>query len=368
MSLERTFFSQEIPRESNIETEKSKEEILAEKLSTHLKSESFLNKITEIPEEFRGKVIGWIIDYFILLPDGQNIGSFEDKVKEFVLKKIEDENDYDINSDEIRENILISQLIEKFGFTGKLNEEDIRKIFDYVVDNYIINGYYFHAFNGVFEEPIKEKGLVPDERLWDTKELDRISEIGNKYGVNLLGWYGINSVGNLFLDGHTQNLFRYANASPEWFAQFVSEGFHVGIDSGGKNAFYERDYDQAKINVETACNNMGVTPDEKLEIMSLFEKYWNILAGKNSNPKLAMIKSSVINGNDYDKLKNFFNYDRFKEILNEFGENVTIEKLISFLMKSNEGNDMRLQETISPKDFVIVDLPDYKEVFPKNKK
>ncbi len=326
--------------------EKSKEQVFGEQISAYLESPHFLNFLHELPDEYREKALGIVIEYFIINTDGNNVETFQERIKGIHFDRLHPEDEDSLQS------AIYMSVVERLGFKEPLNKLDEKVVFDYFVENYIKNGYFFHGFNGTFEDVIREKGLTPDERLWDTEDLKAITEIGTKHGKPmLLGWHSINSEGKIFFDAHTKNMYRYAVASPEWFAHFVAEGNHVEPTGDNKKVFYTRNYDKARANVVQTCRDMALDPEEESRVMAFFEKYWKLLAQEKSKPKLALIKRTAIE--PIDKLNDFYTYENFKT----FGFDNVLKGLLRW-----EDSDQSIQEAITPENIVIVDLPEYKAV------
>lgn len=269
-------------------------------------------------------------------------------------------------------------IVESIG--NKLRVEDInsaeskRAIYDYFVKNYVHNGFYFHGFSGVFEEAISQNGLSNTERIWSHAELEEVSNIGAKGGNSkLLGWASINSQGKTFVSANPHVIYRYSVASPEWFAQFTAEGFHVPVENNRKKAFYYRDYELARQNILAVCDQMmdssqedidaklaypNITSEEREKVISLFDKYWPILAGPQSKPMLALIKKSSIEPRAYHDL------DTVCQSLRETIEAVDLAFLVDILSE-NMSVDMRIENPVSKTDIILSELPEYASIHPQ---
>ena len=62
-------------------------------------------------------------------------------------------------------------------------------------------------------------------------------------------------------------------------------------DKCKNNAYSLRDHDAARDNITTYMNDHGFTPEEKIEVMAFFEKYWNKYAKKE--PVIAVIPQDI---------------------------------------------------------------------------
>ena len=211
-------------------------------------------------------------------------------------------------------------------------------------------------------------------RFWNWEELNHIKAICSKAGhAGVLGWADLNSQGKISIADNTDNLYRYSLASPEWFAQFVSDGFHIPANKPyDKKAFYKRDYSSARKNIELLCEKMmssseidilnkkaypNITLEEKNEILNFFEKYWKIFANEKSIPKCALIKRFSINRTN--EIKTYKEYCKLAQDLNF--DDYSLERAIDFLISSKE-HDTQLETNIDFKNILLINLPEYNKI------
>lgn len=358
------------PNLSNIDLNEKQQandfESRGSKITNCLKSKSTLEALHDFQDEDRGKVIGLIIEYFTLFSDGFCIEDFVNALK-----------NTNIGDNRSVSRIFTDSLIKKLGFDRNLTLDEQKIIYDMYVRNAFINGFYYHGFNGVFEKSIRSEGLSTENRQWNWDELKAIVEIAKKRGLAmLLGWGLINSEKQIAYASTPRDSYRYAVASPEWFAQFVSEGFHVVNDPKKKEAYYRNDYKTAKQNIITLCEEWqssreedvvigkaypNITDKERKQIMEFFEKYWHLFRGKDYKPMLALIKRAAI---DIDPPHNF--EENMELIGQSQKKDVDIYELISFLRFGNQMNvDAKTTVRILPENIDFVELPYYQQVFPE---
>jgi len=370
----------ENPKGPLVETDKKD---FAENISERLNSESFREYMVQFPIKKRNDVIGLALEYNILHPDGFDFDEF----METLLREVKEVNNFEGRGakEEITSQIFIDSVAKKMNISKPFSEDGEKAIFDYLVDKMYTNGYVYHAFNGCFESSIRANGLDHTVVPWDIYELEEITEIGKRHGIPmLLGWHDLNSKGKVFFDEHPYNLYRYSVTSPEWFAQFTAEGFHIDANGNRKSAFYRRDYEAAKSNVVDACRKMksskaedvesgraypNITAEEEEKILTFFDKYWKTFCGPNSNPKVAIIKKFAL-----EELRDDYTFARQKEKQLQFHNrynkdkpfNHSFQKLVStFLYNINFGNDLKTDKVISPDLLHIIDLPEYRHVHPE---
>ena len=343
----------------------------AERMSVLLNSPTTLNKIREFPEKIRGKVIGGIIEYLILFPETTDIESYLDKLQ--TISELEENPRGDLEFKGKKVQHIINQVKENLGIEESDPTAD-EKIYQYLVEKFFKEGYLFHSFNGSFEESVRENGLDLHKRDWDWQKLERIREICTPVGEpRILGWGDLNCQGKISITDKTDFVYRYGVASPEWFAQFTSEGFHIpNSEPYDKKAYYKKDYEAAKKNILLLCEKLmsrseediknrkaypNITPEEKIEILNFFEEHWKIFANEKSSPKCALIKRSALQKD----IPPFETYEEYTK--NPFAKDPTLKQAVAFLFSSFD-HDKQHTKNISPEDISIIDLPEYTEVHP----
>jgi hypothetical protein len=255
--------------------------------------------------------------------------------------------------------ISVDQAVKDLELTETDSLYAKKLLYDYLVEEGLKSKFLLHAFNGAFEESIKQYGLDPSIRLFDQGDLDAVQT------GTLLGWqqYSKEKVYLLGVTPDTMNspVYRYAVSSPEWFAQFCQGGSRMVKDSRFDNeAFMRRDYEASKRNLETYLSDQssGVNEEERVRIRELFEKYWNMFASPEATPKLAIVNASAIK----DDLRNI-PYERLLELgRTEYpdGREIPIDVLaaetVELLLREQ---DFSIDHAILPKDIVVVDLPSF---------
>lgn len=333
-----------------------------------MNSEKFLGRLHECPdEESRAKLIGLAVEYCVLHPDCAGFDTFI---------SVPDLHNLPIKQ---RAALLVRSIAHKLDIA----EADIPSadflIFSYFKENVVKKGYFYHGFNGNFEDEIVKQGLRTKNRLWEWEELYEIAAIGKRAGVGmLLGWLDLNCENRVSCAATTGNLYRYSVASPEWFAQFVSEGFHIPNQKNKKGAFYRRDYQTARQNIEELCERLSsrneddiragkaypnITSEEKDKLLDFFEKYWKIFTGERSLPRAALISRLALQ----EDVLPFETLDDYKTFLKDAKLPADIESIIeSCLLLDDGNNDIQVGHDISPENLRIIELPAYEKVNPKS--
>lgn len=329
-------------------------EKLDDRLEFCLKKEN-LENLKEIPENQRGKIIGRSLEYSLIFPNDKNW-----QLTDLLYKDHKDKVD-----------VYIQKTAEFLNISDYEGEKAQQQILEYLFQKFVREGNYYHAFNGSFLKDIKEKGLSTKERFWDIEKIKNIHSILEKAGYKMsFGWFNLNSIDKLSVSDNCDNIYDHAIASPEWFAQFVAEGWHIPDKKPyDKEAYYKGDYQAAKRNLNMFLDRLMSRSEEKIKkglaypnisreerdkILEFFDEYWVKFQGE-TKPQVAVIKKSVINKEiknlDVDK---YFSDDNW----------LWLEK-IEFLLES-ENIDQQIDQDIKAEDFQVFELPEYNEVYPES--
>jgi hypothetical protein len=267
---------------------------------------------------------------------------------------------------ELSKDVTIDQAVKDLELVETESPHAKKLIYDYLVQECLKSRFLFHAFNGVFMESINQYGLDPTTRLFDQGELDAVRTITDtKSRDTLLGWQE-QSKGKVYLLGVTPDtlnspIYRYGVSSPEWFAQFCQGGSRLSKDDRfDSEAFMRKDYEASKRNIETYLSNQSSEIDEaeRTRIRDLFEKYWNIFAGPEATPKLAIVNALAVKDNlrdiPYERLVEL-GHDRYPDG-REIPIDVLARQTIELMLREQ---DFSVDHTISPKDIVVIDLPGF---------
>ncbi len=359
---------------AKVEREQNERAPLEERISRELRKAETIEQINAFPEDIRNLMVGEIVEYCILMQDSHNIDvpGYMNRLQAIgpLPKQFGSSMDYK----KAKLTMLIQMVTEKLALQELESNESKEKIYSYFANNFIKNGYLFHSFNGAFEENIRSEGLDPNKRIWDQEELDDISGICAKAGEpRVLGWENLNSRGQVSLSDNVKNLYNYGLASPEWFAQFVSEGFHIPIEEPyDKKAYYKQDYKAARRNIELLCERISsrdegdikarkaypnITETEKEKILAFFERHWKMLVTENSQPKCALIKRSAL-GLDRSTADTYAEYSKLG-LPN--GTNDQFVQSIGLMLLSSH-NDLQLDKSIPLEEIKIVSLPEYNSI------
>ena len=207
-------------------------------------------------------------------------------------------------TDEGEQIIFLKQKIaDKIGIQHSEIDSRIEDIIRYAFDNFVKNGYVFHAGNSKAIEHNMKYGLSPSETVSDERiELMHIASIYSKYGNdNPLGWGTLdikNNKNGWFYDGSPQNMLYYAD-SPEWFRQFCGENHCYAwglVPEENRHGYQNRDYDTCLLTISKLIEKYNMSEEDRKEILDFFNKCWSIFG--DTEPCLAFVPISSLETNE----------------------------------------------------------------------
>lgn len=216
------------------------------------------------------------------------------------------------------------RIADKIGISYNEIDNRIEDIIRYAFENFVKNGYVFHAGNSCAIKNNMKYGLrVPESSQEDKMELMHIASIYSKYGNdNPLGWGTLdikNKKNGWFYDSSPHNMLYYAD-SPEWFGQFCGGNLCYGwglVPEENRHGYENRDYDACFLTITKLIEKYNMDENDRKEILDFFNKCWNKFG--NTDPYLAFVPiSSLRAGDDIDRMKDFY-----------FGEDYIFEDILN---------------------------------------
>ena len=320
-------------------------QIISECLNNRLIQHYFMKKknMTYDEKKLQEKNFSRMIGYCILFKESEGIEeymSLTDEKQQIQFLKLR-----------IADKIVISH-----------NEIDnrIEDIIRYAFENFVKNGYVFHAGNSSSIENDMKYGLSVSQSSQENKlELMHIASIYRKYGNdNPLGW-GILDIKNerngWFYDSNPHNMLYYAN-SPEWFGQFCGGNhcYSFGlVPEENRHGYANRDYDACFLTITKLIEKYNMDESDKKEILDFFNKCWDKFG--NTDPYLAFVPiSSLRDDNNIDELKSFY-FPSLNENTSYFREDFIFEDILEGGCKYMR-NDVCCNKVVNPEVLSCVNL------------
>ena len=280
-----------------------------EKLSEFFGNKEFLTQFESCNDEEKGRIVMHLINCYVLFNDDDEV---EERFNECfsIITQTKKSGEMQIDSYDFGHkmaNFFINSVVEKLGIS-KQDPNYERTVFDYFDNHININGYGFHAYNGVYDESIKTKGLQADRESSGTVEKAKKlkEEVFSHYRGSDPFLYYLNDekngkVRNIFYDLTPRNVYSYGVHSPEWFTIFT-DAF-----KRRENSFINRDIEGAHADIDAWCNNRDVPEEDRQKILEFFNENWEKFAKPNLRPKVALIPRR-----DLRSTEGRSSYDSFK--------------------------------------------------------
>lgn len=176
-------------------------------------------------------------------------------------------------------NLGISKIIGKF-LALKLNivdrEDPVekRKILEYVYNRYIVEGYFFHGFSGVYKEQIKRYGFVPEEYQHSYSKFIEVDKIFSKHRIESVMEKNFHAKYVTFTDNFMMGCFYGVNA-PMYFYKLLGGG--IKDKDNQANAYFNNDYLGCFNNLNRLIKKAGLNATEKntlLRFVLMSGKYY----------------------------------------------------------------------------------------------
>ncbi len=331
-----------------LRAQESPRETLGDLLTTLMNNPQLLEAIRGFDHRVRNILLGLTLDYGIVMRGLDDLPQFLMDLK-------------GMTTDNRNHHLCSLPLHQRYGLLGKAigrilnidasDPSSDPEILAFCQQRYVQEGYYFHGFSGSFEERILLQGLDPEQRPWSKEQREGMIKFFKEKDLPLIFCCaGIDDDKCIFLSDDPSVIFRYANASPEWFAQFCGEGY--GID---QQAYARKDYQACMRNLVVLLKPFvdagKLTNAEATHILQFLYHQWMTLveSPERSHPKVALVKRSSIK----------------RDAVVVPGSVRSLDSKMAGLMHGAREVNLRVEGVIPPQDMIMVTLPSYEELYPK---
>ena len=290
-----------------------------------------------------------IVKYAIIINDEKLFEKYLEKLMR-LFKKVDAHNEIKLGISKL----IVKTLCFKLKITDLEDNHNKKIIINYIYNNYVVNGYFYHSFPSCFINEVKEKGLDPINYYHSLEEIKNINRILEKYKIYNTFSKELENKENISI---TDSIFMasfYAYNSPLYLRDLCTNAFKGSNKKYIRDAYFFKDYKICKNNLETLIRKNEMNQKEKQIIMNFFDKEWKDLKIGDSYPAIAFIKRRDINKN------NLSNYD---DILSNL-LNVDIYTSVSKIL-STRFNEEKIFETVDANLISFQKLPDIKNCYKK---
>lgn len=179
-----------------------------------------------------------------------------------------------------------------------LNDKDL---FDYIFNNFILNGFVFCKGN-INEQVINEEEL---------KDIFLLINIFKKYDpmINPIGIHTsdliLNKSGRKF-DGSPRNMFEQFN--PLWFSQFSGMNYcysNLNLSISDRKGYMFKDKEKSLKCITRLIEDLNMNKNDKELVISIFNKYWDKYYSYDQS--ISLIPTyNIYDEDDFKELYNFY--------------------------------------------------------------
>lgn len=284
------------------------------------------------------KIINFIAQYVIIHKGSYDIENIYSALKSTNINEISDSE-----IEQLFNKLIVSSISKKFNLKDVNSLESKKFIFNYIYSNFIDNGFCFQGINGIYESSVLKNGLTTRFSNNNNVDLKMVDEIFKKHGLDKLFYSKLDEIKEApyyYLTDDMGLAFHYSYHNPEYFVYLVAIGNNMPDHEYDRKAYYMRDYESCKNNLNKLCRNYKLENDEIQIVMDCFNKLWQQNVGNLENNSIVMVQRSLINRNKV-QLDNI-----------DFNETNIID-IVSQLRKSNYLIDKHYDDISSNKIDVI---------------
>lgn len=254
----------------------------------------------------------------------------------------------DINS--AINNLVLNTCVLKLGIDNKESHNNKVRILSYIYDRYIVNGYLFHGFSGIYKKDIMNNGFVPERYhniYTDFIEVDKIfrnHDVENIMGKN----FGVYN--SFFTDSFAMACFYGAN-SPMYFYHLLCDNILLD-DETNKTAYFNNDYYGCFDNLNKTMRKVKLNSAEKKKVMRVCLDEWKLLEKSEANINILLVKRKLFGINKIDSINDLLNSDRDFNL---------VDNVFKILCSSND--KVMTNQNILRNDIEFIEIPNYKVLF-----
>ena len=254
----------------------------------------------------------------------------------------------DINS--AINNLVLNACVLKLGIDNRESHNNKVRILSYIYDRYIVNGYLFHGFSGIYKKDIMNNGFAPERYhniYTDFIEVDKIfrnHDVENIMGKN----FGVYN--SFFTDSFTMACFYGAN-SPMYFYHLLCDNILLD-DEANKTAYFNNDYHGCFDNLNKTMRKVKLNSTEKKKIMRVCLDEWKLLEKSEANINILLVKRKLFGINKIDSIDDLLNSDRDFDL---------VDNVFKILCSSND--KVMTNQNILRNDIEFIEIPNYKVLF-----
>ena len=199
--------------------------------------------------------------------------------------------------------LICYMTIKLLNIRGIEEPENKRKIIEHVYNRYIVNGYYLHGFNTVYENSIKEYGFVSEVYINYYSQFNDVKKILERYNMeNLLDKdFSVNKT--FFTDDFIMGC-QYSAMSPGFFSNMLFNEVFEDVDV---NSYLMLDYDKSISYLKKFMINHSFSKNDMNYILYIVEKEWKLLYRVKKKISLLLVQRALIDNFINCNIEEYYN-------------------------------------------------------------
>lgn len=248
---------------------------------------------------------------------------------------------------------LLGEMVRyELGIPDLIKYEHKKVVLEYIYQRYIVNGYCFHSFPSVFKETVESNGIDFKNYQYPVKKMKQIAYIfENHYYKNFITKNLEEKKLSFSITDSPLMAYYYALSAPSYFSDMTATSDYMDDETYDRFAYYRRDYEACKRNLETIGKHIGLSNREQEIVEDAFIEQWNTLKISKSTPCIAFIQRSAVGRNKLD---------HFQKILEDAKHEDFVVSL-SKITDSRYSQDEYFTPILSL-DFTVEEMPTYQEI------
>lgn len=294
------------------------------------------------------KIIGFLMQYIIIFASDYKINEVFSVLNSIDLNEI-DENELN----QFFCKIMARAISSKLNLNETNSMEAKNKIIEFLYENYIENGFCAQGINGVYKESVLNNGLTSSFSIKNEEELRVINDIFQTHGLDKIFFSKLDETSELpyyYLTDNMAFAYHYSYHNPEWFSYFVATGNYMPDYKYDRSAYYFRNYNGCKQNVEKLLEAYNIIGKSKETVINFFEKSWKEIVQNNSSNLITFVPRKLISRNIIEPL------------IPEKIENMSVDNIVEYFLESRYPIDRHYIDI--PKEHCItIDVPSLRDLY-----
>jgi hypothetical protein len=286
-------------------------------------------------------VIGFLTNYLIIHQEEYEM----DKLYEI----LQESNINSMNSRELNDffnRIIVLSVQKKLGLEEIDSLEAKEKIANFVYTNYVENGYCFQGLNGNYRDSVMINGLTSKFSRLEDSRLIIVDDIFKKHGLDKIFYSKLDETTitpYYYTTDQMSTAYHYSYHNPEWFSYFCASGNNMPDNEYDRSAYYMRDKESCRKNLEKLCANYHLSPQEQRYVLDFFSDSWENLIGNCQENAMVLIERQILNRNKIPFEQSTLEHKTPLEIVNE-------------ILTSNYDIDIQFLDI--PREYIdVIDVP-----------